>query len=158
MCKAQTWEGSRPTWNNIWAPQISLALNNSNPNLCDQQKIKECHHNSRQVLKPNKPSKDLNSYQRITVNSIIRKLVEKEMLHQTEAIKWHTESKLQFVFTEKSSASNCALIVTETQAEDHTVYFILRWEKSVWFSLAELCPSITTWSMNYRFSMVCTAK
>lgn len=36
------------------------------------------------ILKPEKPAKDPNSYRRITVNSIIGKIVEKEMLIRTQ--------------------------------------------------------------------------
>jgi hypothetical protein len=69
------------------------------------------------VLKKGKPAKDPNSYRRITVNSIIGKVAEKEMAKQTKAILADQHSDMQFGFTEGSSSSNCCLAITEAIAE-----------------------------------------
>ena len=69
------------------------------------------------VLKKGKPAKDPNSYRRITVNSIVGKVVEREMATQTKALLADQHSNMQFGFTEGSSSSNCCLIITEAIAE-----------------------------------------
>ena len=69
------------------------------------------------VLKKGKPAADPNSYRRITVNSILGKVAEKEMTQRTKLALASSHSALQFGFTENCSAANCALVVSEAIAE-----------------------------------------
>ena len=54
------------------------------------------------MLKPSKPPKDPNGYRRITVNSMLGKLTEKEILLQTKEAQKGRHGKLQFGFQEGS--------------------------------------------------------
>ena len=69
------------------------------------------------VLKKNKPAKDQNSYRRITINSIIGKITEKELVRRMKPILSKSQNPLQTGFTEKCSPSNGAVLITEAIAE-----------------------------------------
>ena len=69
------------------------------------------------VHKKGKPLRNPDSYRRITVNSIIGKVLEKELLARTKAILNPQQQSLQFGFTEKCSSTHCALMLTEAVAE-----------------------------------------
>lgn len=69
------------------------------------------------VHKKGKCPKNPDHYRRITVNSVLGKVLEKEMLAQTKNIMKPLQSNLQFGFTEKTSSTHCALAITECIAE-----------------------------------------
>ena len=69
------------------------------------------------VPKKGKPPKNPDSYRRITVNSILGKVLEKELLVHTKKVLNPQQHGLQFGFTEKCSSTNCALMLTEAIAE-----------------------------------------
>jgi hypothetical protein len=69
------------------------------------------------VHKKGKCPKNPDNYRRITVNSILGKILEKNMLTTTKAKLNPQQNPLQFGFTEKISSTHCALIITECIAE-----------------------------------------
>ena len=69
------------------------------------------------LLKPGKPPQTADNYRRITVNSTIGKIMEKEIHGRSKEILKNQQSPLQFGFTEKRSPTDCALILTEAIAE-----------------------------------------
>ena len=69
------------------------------------------------LLKKGKPYKDPNSYRRITITSLVGKIVEKHMLVHTNAILGQDQSQLQFGFTEGCAPNYAALMLTEVMAE-----------------------------------------
>lgn len=102
------------------------------------------------VLKKGKPAHDPNSHRRITINSMIGKIIEKEVVSRAKPILKEQQHKLQFGFTEKCSPSNCALIISEAIAEakdlnrplyitmmDAKKAFDVVWHESVLTSLHE---------------------
>ena len=80
------------------------------------------------VPKPGKVATNPDNHRRITVCSIIGKVVEKELDDRAKIILRPKQSKQQFGFTEECSPSNCALIITESIAEaqdkDETLYIV----------------------------------
>jgi hypothetical protein len=72
------------------------------------------------VPKKGKPPKMPDSYRRITVSSIIGKVIEKEIVKRTKLVLDETQSPLQFGFTEKVSCNNAAALITEAIAENKT--------------------------------------
>ena len=69
------------------------------------------------VHKKGKPALDPNSYRRITVSSIVGKIVEKEITQRSRPTLMRKQEELQFGFTENCSPSNCALVLTEAMTE-----------------------------------------
>ena len=69
------------------------------------------------ILKKGKPSKKPDSYRRITVSSILGKVLEKHLLAVSKEVLKDGQDPLQFGFTEKCSPSLCALLITEASAE-----------------------------------------
>ncbi len=69
------------------------------------------------VLKKNKPAKDPNSYRRITVNSIVGKVTEKELVRLAKPPLSASQHPLQFGFTDHCSPANGALLITEAILE-----------------------------------------
>ena len=69
------------------------------------------------VHKKGKSPLDPNNYRRITVSSILGKVIEKELAARLKPILKPQHSKLQFGFTERCSPSNCSLLLTEAMAE-----------------------------------------
>ena len=69
------------------------------------------------ALKKKKPADDPNSHRRITINSIIGKVTEKEIVSRSKEIMKTQQHYLQFGFTENCSPSHCALIISEAVAE-----------------------------------------
>lgn len=51
------------------------------------------------VLKKGKSSKDPNNYRRITISSLVGKIIEKHMLHLTDSTLAESHSHMQFGFT-----------------------------------------------------------
>ena len=69
------------------------------------------------ILKKGKSYRDPNNYRRITISSLVGKILEKHMLHLTEKILLESQSRLQFGFTADCSPMLAALMVTEVMAE-----------------------------------------
>ena len=69
------------------------------------------------VLKKGKSHKDPNGYRRITITSVIGKILEKHMLQETDKILGTSQSHLQFGFTNGCSPMYAALVITEIMAE-----------------------------------------
>lgn len=69
------------------------------------------------VLKKGKNHKDPNNYRRITISSVVGKVIEKHLLHSSNTILGASQSSLQFGFTEGCSPMAAALMVTELLAE-----------------------------------------
>ena len=69
------------------------------------------------MLKKSKPAKNPNNYRRITITSIVGKVVEKHMIQLTRPILDSTHSPLQFGFTRGSSPTYAALVLTEIMAD-----------------------------------------
>ena len=69
------------------------------------------------IHKKGKSVNDPDGYRRITVAPIIGRIVEREQLAQMRTQLKGQHSKLQFGFTQGSSSSNCALVITEAIAE-----------------------------------------
>ena len=69
------------------------------------------------VLKTGKPAKQPNSYRRITITSIVGKIVEKHLLKQIRPVLDSAQSRSQFGFTKGNSPTYAALIITELLAE-----------------------------------------
>ena len=67
--------------------------------------------------KKKKPIRNPDSYRRITIASNIGKVVEKHMMARTKPASKAKQDPLQFGFTEDSSPSICALLLTESIAE-----------------------------------------
>jgi len=65
------------------------------------------------VLKKDKTAKNPDSYRRITVTSLIGKVVEKEILDRTKLCGKDNRSNLQFGFTEGVAPITAAMIITE---------------------------------------------
>ena len=71
------------------------------------------------VLKKRKPPKQPDSCRRITVTSMVGKIIEKEILKQTEKINQNMKSKLQFGFTKNVSPLISAMLITEAICHAH---------------------------------------
>ena len=71
----------------------------------------------RPVLKKNKSSKNPTNYRRITITSIVGKVLEKYMLVHTKILLDPVQSPLQFGFTPKCSPVYAAIALTEILAE-----------------------------------------
>lgn len=69
------------------------------------------------ALKKGKPPKNPDSYRRITIASNIGKIVEKEIMTRTKPLTNAVQDPLQYGFTEGSSPSLCALVLSEAIAE-----------------------------------------
>ena len=69
------------------------------------------------VLKKGKSAKDPNSYRRITISSLVGKIIEKHILIMTDSALANSHSPLQFGFTKGCSPLLAALIITEIMAE-----------------------------------------
>jgi hypothetical protein len=69
------------------------------------------------VLKKNKSSKNPTNYRRITITSIVGKILEKHMLLHTKKILDKAQSDCQFGFTTKCSPVYAAIALTEVMAE-----------------------------------------
>ena len=69
------------------------------------------------VPKPGKDPKDPDGYRRITVCSIVGKVIEKELTKRLRTILDPQQSEQQFGFTAGRSPSNCALVLTEIISE-----------------------------------------
>ena len=69
------------------------------------------------VIKKNKPAKDPNNYRRITITSIIGKIVEMHMMRHARPLLDKLQSRLQFGFSKGVSPLYAALMVTEITAE-----------------------------------------
>ena len=65
------------------------------------------------VLKKQKPKHDPDSYRRITVSSMLMKIIEKEILPKTRHASEQRRSKNQFGFKPHVSCSNAAMLLTE---------------------------------------------
>ena len=74
------------------------------------------------ILKKGKNHKEPNSYRRITISSLVGKVLEKHMLKITSKKLSKTQSHMQFGFTEKCSPTLAAVLLTEVlaEAEDHS--------------------------------------
>ena len=112
------------------------------------------------VHKKGKPQRNPDSYHRITVNSIIGKVFEKELLDRTKKILNPQQHELQFGFTEKCSSTHCALMLTEATAEvldtGRTLYitfmdakkaFDVVWHESMLVSLHNSSVTGPMWNM-----------
>ena len=104
---------------NLASDKVTTALTAITNKVLDQQKLPDQFRIGKVVpaLKKKKTADDPNSHRRITINSIIGKVTEKEIVSRTKAIMQEKQHKLQFGFTENCSPSNCALIITEAMAE-----------------------------------------
>lgn len=123
------------------------------------------------VHKKGKPVDDPNGHRRITINSIVGKVIEKEMVARTKhTIKEH-QHKLQFGFTEGCSPSNCALIITEAIAEakdagsplfitmmDARKAFDVVWQESVLVALNEQGITGPLWKLYANFYDTVTSR
>ena len=69
------------------------------------------------VLKKGKPPKITGNYRRITITSIVGKVVEKYVLTKVRANLDKQQSRLQFGFTKGTSPIHAAILLTETIAE-----------------------------------------
>ena len=69
------------------------------------------------VLKKGKPAKQPNSYRRITITSIVGKIIEKHLLQHIRSKLDPVQSRSQFGFTRGNSPTCAALIITELMAE-----------------------------------------
>lgn len=69
------------------------------------------------VIKKSKSMKHPNNYRRITIASIVGKIVEKHMLKNTRPVLDPTQSRLQFGFSTGIAPVYAALVVTELMAE-----------------------------------------
>ena len=110
------------------------------------------------VLKKNKPAKEQNSYRRITINSIIGKITEKELVRRIKPILSESQNRLQTGFTEKCSPSNGAVLITEAVAEateqnkelyivtlDARKAFDVVWQESALIAMSEQGITGRTW-------------
>ena len=71
----------------------------------------------RPILKKNKSSKNPTNYRRITITSIVGKVLEKYLLARTKILLDPAQSPLQFGFTPKCSPVYAAIALTEILAE-----------------------------------------
>lgn len=69
------------------------------------------------ILKKGKSYKDPNGYRRITITSLVGKVIEKYMLDHTNPVLNHAQSPTQFGFTEGCSPMYASLVLTEILAE-----------------------------------------
>ena len=112
------------------------------------------------VLKKNKPATDPNGHRRITINSIISKIVEKEIVTRSKEAMTTSQHRLQFGFTEHCSPSHCAFIISEAITEardtrqqlfitlmDARKAFDVVWQESALVSLHEQGTTGAQWSM-----------
>ena len=112
------------------------------------------------VLKKGKPAKAPDSYRRITVSSVIGKVVEKEILTKTQEVLLPQQNGLQFGFTPGSSSTNCAFVISEAVAEaktkNHPLYvtlldakkaFDVVWHPSLLVSLYHQGITGPTWDL-----------
>jgi hypothetical protein len=72
------------------------------------------------VHKKDKPVNDPDSYRRITVTSIVAKVIEKELTSRMNQILSDSQSPHQFGFTEGVSSNNAAVLLTEAIADAKT--------------------------------------
>jgi hypothetical protein len=111
------------------------------------------------VLKKNKPATDPNGHRRITINSIISKVAEKEIVARSKHTMTASQHKLQFGFTENCSPSHCAFIISEAIAEakdvgkplyitmmDARKAFDVVWQQSALVSLHEQGVTGAQWN------------
>jgi hypothetical protein len=112
------------------------------------------------VLKKNKPATDPNGHRRITINSIIGKITEKEIVARSKRTMAASQHKLQFGFTEQCSPSHCAFIITEAISEakdtgqqlfitfmDARKAFDVVWQESALVSIYEQGTIGMQWNM-----------
>ena len=69
------------------------------------------------ILKKGKNHKEPNSYRRITISSLVGKVLEKHMLKITSKRLSTSQSHMQFGFTERCSPTLAAVLLTEVLAE-----------------------------------------
>jgi retron-type reverse transcriptase len=91
------------------------------------------------VPKKGKPLRLPDSYRRITVSSIIGKVIEKEIVKRTKMVLDKTHSPLQFGFTEKVSCNNAAALLTEAIAEGkaHSTTYVTFMDASKCFDVVD---------------------
>lgn len=92
------------------------------------------------ILKKGKPAKHPDSYRRITVTSIIGKVIEKEILCRTKALGKEKRSPLQFGFTEGVSPTTAAMLLTEAISHSQDT---------------ERTPYVTYMDASKAFDLVC---
>ena len=98
-------------------PCINTAITSAVNQIFDQQKIPDVAKLGiiTPVLKKKKPSDNPDNYRRITVNSIIGKIVDKEVVPKTrEAVK---SNRHQFGFKKNVSCNNASVLITEATME-----------------------------------------
>ena len=69
------------------------------------------------VIKKNKRADDPDSFRRITVNSMIGKIIDKELIPHTRSALSEKSSPYQFAYKKGKSCINAALVLTETLME-----------------------------------------
>jgi len=102
-------------------PIISHLISTIANKILESGSVPECLKNGiiTPILKKNKPAKKPDSYRRITVTSIVGKVIEKEILAQTKKTGTSHKSSLQYGFTEGVPPLTAAMVLTEAVQHAH---------------------------------------